>query len=100
MIIFLEVPNTPAPPTVNGLDGLTEIEMTNAIEVEGFNDRPVAVQPGESVVYKVGEDTHIKVFAITDPSLTGAAPLSSLTTTQICGVDVYRWGALIYQKRA
>lgn len=73
---------------------LTPEEMESAIEIANSNDRPVAVDPGESVVYHVKDtDIYLEVYNDFSPSvktlqLKSIFPLAEWDVTQTCGVNV------------
>lgn len=76
------------------IDGLTQSEMESAIVIDHINNRPVAVEPGESVVYHVkNTNIYLEVYNNSTPapkflSPKSIAPLAEWDVTQTCGVNV------------
>ena len=76
---------------------LTEDEKKDAIEIKNINERPIKVEAGESVVYKVaGQDIYLKVFSTSEDTSVPDAPI---TLTQTCGIDVSSGGIPVAKLR-
>jgi hypothetical protein len=82
--------------------------INDAIEVSSINERPIAVDPGESVIYHVrGTDIFVEVYNLSKTvnkvsllnTLDSIVPLTEWNYTQVCGVNVTILGVKVAQLR-